>query len=93
MIFYSFPFLAYQLLQKVEDMNLKKEKKVIQTWSRASTIVPIMIGHTVAIYNGREHVPIFITEQMVGHKLGEFSLTRVFQGHIKNDRKISRRKP
>jgi len=93
MIFYSFPFLAYQLLQKVEDMNLKKEKKVIQTWSRASTIVPIMIGHTVAIYNGRDHVPIFITEQMVGHKLGEFSLTRVFQGHIKNDRKISRRKP
>lgn len=84
------PFVANHLLKKFEKLNLSGEKKVIVTWSRASTIVPIMIGHTVAIHNGREHIPIFITDQMVGHKLGEFSPTRTFKGHVKNDKKSKR---
>lgn len=88
----SFPFVADHLLKKVEKLNLKGEKKVIRTWSRSSTIIPIMIGHTIAVYNGREHIPIFVTDQMVGHKLGEFSPTRTFRGHIKNDKKLSRKK-
>lgn len=87
-----FPFVAPHLLKKIEQLNLKGEKKVIRTWSRASTIIPIMIGHTIAVYNGREHIPIFITDQMIGHKLGEFSPTRTFRGHIKNDKKLSRKK-
>ena len=88
----SFPFVADSLLKKIEKLNLKNEKKVIRTWSRSSTIVPLMIGHTIAIYNGREHIPVFITDQMVGHKLGEFSPTRTFRGHIKSDKKLSRKK-
>lgn len=88
----SFPFINDSLLKKIENLNLKKEKKVIRTWSRSSTIVPLMIGHTIAIYNGREHIPIFITDQMVGHKLGEFSPTRTFRGHIKSDKKLSRKR-
>lgn len=84
------PFVAGSLLQKIEHLNKKSEKKVIQTWSRASTIVPIMIGHTIAVHNGREHLPVFITDQMVGHKLGEFSPTRTFRGHIKSDKKARR---
>lgn len=88
----SFPFVADHLLKKIEKLNLKGEKKVVRTWSRSSTIVPIMIGHTIAVYNGREHIPIFITDQMVGHKLGEFSPTRTFRGHIKSDKKLSRKK-
>lgn len=88
----SFPFVNDSLLKKIENLNLKKEKKVIRTWSRSSTIVPLMIGHTIAIYNGREHIPIFITDQMVGHKLGEFSPTRTFRGHIKSDKKLSRKR-
>lgn len=88
----SFPFIADELLKKIDKLNSKKEKKVIRTWSRSSTIVPLMIGHTIAIYNGREHIPIFITDQMVGHKLGEFSPTRTFRGHIKTDKKLSRKK-
>ena len=87
-----FPFVANHLLKKIEKLNLTGEKKVIRTWSRASTIVPVMIGHTIAVYNGHEHIPIFITDQMVGHKLGEFSPTRIFRGHIKNDKKLSRKK-
>ena len=87
-----FPFVADHLLKKIETLNSKSEKKVIRTWSRASTIVPIMIGHTIAVYNGREYIPVFITDQMVGHKLGEFSPTRIFRGHIKNDKKLSRKK-
>lgn len=87
-----FPFVARHLLKKIEKLNLKGEKKVIRTWSRASTIIPIMIGHTIAVYNGREHIPIFITDQMIGHKLGEFSPTRTFRGHVKNDKKLSRKK-
>lgn len=87
-----FPFVANHLLKKIEKLNLTGEKKVIRTWSRASTIIPVMIGHTIAVYNGHEHIPIFITDQMVGHKLGEFSPTRIFRGHIKNDKKLSRKK-
>jgi len=88
----SFPFVNDSLLKKIENLNLKKEKKVIRTWSRSSTIVPLMIGHTIAIYNGREHIPVFITDQMVGHKLGEFSPTRTFRGHIKSDKKLSKKR-
>lgn len=88
----SFPFVDDSLLKKVEKLNLKNEKKVIRTWSRSSTIVPLMIGHTIAIYNGQEHIPVFITDQMVGHKLGEFSPTRTFRGHIKSDKKLSRKR-
>jgi len=84
------PFIADHLLSKIEKMNHEGTKKVILTWSRSSTIVPIMIGHTVAVHNGREHIPVFITDQMVGHKLGEFSPTRTFRGHIKGDKKMKR---
>jgi small subunit ribosomal protein S19 len=84
------PFIANHLLKKVHILNLAAQKKVILTWSRGSTIIPSMIGHTIAIHNGREHIPIFITDQMVGHKLGEFSATRTFRGHAKNDKKSRR---
>jgi small subunit ribosomal protein S19 len=84
------PFVADHLLQKIEKMNTQGEKKVITTWSRASTIVPIMIGHTIAVHNGKEHIPVFITDQMVGHKLGEFAPTRTFRGHVKTDKKGKR---
>lgn len=84
------PFVANHLLKKVQKLNDQDEKKVIQTWSRSSTIVPIMIGHTIAVHNGREHIPVFITDQMVGHKLGEFSITRTFKGHIKKDKRSKR---
>jgi small subunit ribosomal protein S19 len=84
------PFVATHLLKKVEVLNIKGEKKVVLTWSRASTIVPIMIGHTIAVHNGREHIPVFITDQMVGHKLGEFSPTRTVRGHVKSDKKSRR---
>ena len=81
------PFVANHLLKKIYSLNKDARKEVVITWSRSSTIVPIMIGHTIAIYNGREHIPIFISEQMVGHKLGEFSPTRNFKGHIKKDKR------
>lgn len=84
------PFVAEHLLKKVQQLNKNNNKKVVQTWSRSSTIVPIMIGHTIAVHNGREHIPIFITDQMVGHKLGEFAPTRTFKGHIKKDKKLKR---
>ncbi|DBA93472.1 TPA: 40S ribosomal protein S19 [Trebouxia sp. C0006] len=84
------PFVADHLLKKIEKLNVDGEKKVIVTWSRSSTILPIMIGHTIAVHNGREHIPIFVTDQMVGHKLGEFSPTRSFRGHIKSDKKSRR---
>lgn len=88
----TFPFVANHLLKKIEQLNKQKKKKVLKTWSRCSTIVPMMIGHTIAVHNGKELIPVFITEQMVGHKLGEFSPTRTFRGHIKTDKKTSRRK-
>ncbi|GAB4195501.1 MAG: 30S ribosomal protein S19 [Coleofasciculaceae cyanobacterium] len=84
------PFVADSLLKKIETLNARGEKQVIKTWSRASTILPQMVGHTIAIHNGRTHVPIFISEQMVGHKLGEFAPTRTFRGHAKSDRKAGR---
>ena len=78
------PFVADHLLTKIEKLNAKGEKQVIKTWSRASTILPQMIGHTIAVHNGRQHVPVYVTDQMVGHKLGEFALTRSFRGHIRD---------
>lgn len=75
------PFIDDHLLEKIEAMNEKNEKKVIKTWSRRSTIFPQLIGHTIAVHDGRKHVPIYITEDMVGHKLGEFVLTRTYKGH------------
>jgi small subunit ribosomal protein S19 len=87
------PFIAYHLIKKIDTMNVNNEKKVIKTWSRTSTISPDMIGHTIAVYNGKQHVPVFISEQIVGHKLGEFVITRNFRSHIKNNRKVkSKRK-
>ena len=81
------PFIDDHLLKKVEDLNKTDEKKVIKTWSRRSTIFPDMIGHTIAVHDGRKHVPIYITEDMVGHKLGEFAPTRTFRSHVdKNER-------
>lgn len=84
------PFVADHLLSKVEALNNKGEKQLIKTWSRASTILPQMIGHTIAVHNGRQHVPVYVTEQMVGHKLGEFSPTRTYRGHSKSDKKGGR---
>ncbi|MDA1329934.1 MAG: 30S ribosomal protein S19 [Chloroflexi bacterium] len=76
------PFVDPKLLKKVEAMNDRKEKKVIRTWSRASQIFPQMVGHTIAVHDGRRHVPIYITENMVGHRLGEFAPTRTYRGHL-----------
>ena len=75
------PFVASYVMEKVEAMNASGKKDTIQTWSRTSTILPNMIGHTFAVYNGKQHVPVFVTDQMVGHKLGEFSPTRTYKGH------------
>ena len=75
------PFVEAKLLAKIVAMNEKNEKVVIKTWSRASTIFPEMVGHTIAVYDGRKHVPVYMTEDMVGHKLGEFAPTRTFKGH------------
>jgi small subunit ribosomal protein S19 len=81
------PFVAYHLLKKINELNKSGKKNTIKTWSRASTILPIMVGHTIAVYNGRQHVPIFISDQLVGQKLGEFVPTRTFRSHVKTDRK------
>lgn len=75
------PFVLDSLKDKIDKMNKKNEKKVIKTWSRASTITPDMIGHTIAVHNGKKHVPVYVTDNMVGHKLGEFSPTRMYKGH------------
>ena len=75
------PFAAPELLKRVDAMNKAGEKKVVKTWSRASTIFPSFVGHTIAVHDGRRHVPVYITEDMVGHKLGEFAPTRTFRGH------------
>ncbi len=75
------PFVSEKLLQRVEEMNEKGEKKVLKTWSRSSTLFPQMVGHTIAVHDGRKHVPVYVTEDMVGHKLGEFAPTRTFRGH------------
>ena len=86
------PFVDDHLLKKVDALNEQNEKRVIKTWSRSSTIVPTMVGHTISVHNGRTHIPVFVTENMVGHKLGEFSPTRLFRGHTGNkaaDKKAS----
>ena len=75
------PYVDLRLLSKVEEMNKVNEKKVLKSWSRASTIYPQMVGHTIAVHDGRKHVPVYMTEDMVGHKLGEFAPTRTFRGH------------
>ncbi len=75
------PFINEKLLKAIDDMNAANEKKVVKTWSRSSTIFPQMVGHTIAVHDGRKHVPVYITEDMVGHRLGEFAPTRTFRGH------------
>nr|AST09078.1 ribosomal protein S19 [Eutreptiella pomquetensis] len=84
------PFVADHLLKKIEKMDSGGKRSVIITWSRASTVLPVMIGHTIAVYNGQEHIPVLISDQMVGHKLGEFSPTRTYRGHVKSDKKSKR---
>ncbi|KAB3528886.1 30S ribosomal protein S19 [Alkaliphilus serpentinus] len=85
------PFIHKGLFKKIEEMNAAGEKKVIKTWSRASTIFPNMIGHTVAVHDGRKHVPVYVTEDMVGHKLGEFAPTRTYRGHDDDDKSTKRK--
>jgi small subunit ribosomal protein S19 len=85
------PFVDDHLLKKVDALNESGKKMVIKTWSRRSTIIPDMLGHTIAVHDGRKHVPVYISESMVGHKLGEFAPTRTFRGHVKDDRKARRR--
>ncbi len=75
------PFIDVHLLKKIEELNATRERKVVKTWSRRSTITPEMVGHTLAVYNGKKFIPVYVTENMVGHKLGEFSPTRQFKGH------------
>ena len=85
------PFVDAKLLKRIEGMNQKGEKKVVKTWSRASTIFPQMVGHTIAVYDGRRHIPIYVTENMVGHKLGELAPTRMFRGHVAKTEKKGRK--
>ena len=84
------PFVQDRLMRRIEEMNTSGSKQMVRTWSRASTVFPEMVGHTIAVYDGRKHVPVFIQEQMVGHKLGEFAPTRTFRGHS-GDRQAQRR--
>ncbi len=84
------PYVDPKLLKRIRELNEKGEKRVIRTWSRDSTIFPEMVGHTIAVHNGRRHIPVYITEQMVGHKLGEFAPTRTFRGHIVEKKKKKR---
>jgi len=84
------PYIAYHLLNKLNGLNSSGKKDIIKTWSRSSTILPLMIGHTISVYNGQKHVPIFISDQLVGHKLGEFVPTRTFRSHKKTERKVKR---
>jgi small subunit ribosomal protein S19 len=84
------PYIAYNLLNKIKKMDESGKKDTIKTWSRASTILPLMIGHTISVYNGQKHVPVFISDQLVGHKLGEFVPTRTFRSHKKTERKVKR---
>lgn len=86
------PFVDERLMKRIEDMNTANEKRIVRTWSRASTIFPEMVGHTIAIHDGRKHVPVFISESMVGHKLGEFAPTRTYRGHAGSDRTSTMRR-
>lgn len=85
------PYIDHKLMLKVEKLNENNKKEVIKTWARASTIIPDMVGHTIAVHNGRQHVPVYVSEQMVGHKLGEFAPTRTFRSHSKSDKKAGRK--
>ena len=85
------PWVEDRLMSRIEAQNESGKRSVIKTWSRPSTIFPEMVGHTIAVHDGRKHVPVFVTDAMVGHKLGEFAPTRTFRGHIKDDRKGRRR--
>lgn len=85
------PFCDDHLLKKVQKQNAANENKVIQTWSRRSTVFPDFVGHTVAVYNGKSHVPVYVTEDMVGHKFGEFAPTRTYHGHNKEDKKAKKK--
>ena len=84
------PFIDVHLLEKVEAMNRETDKKVIKTWSRRSTVIPEMVGHTLAVHNGKKFIPVYITENMVGHKLGEFSPTRIFKKHGSHTAKVTK---
>ena len=84
------PFISAKLLKKVEEMNASGDKKVIKTWSRSSTIFPQMVSHTIAVHDGKKHVPVYITEDMVGHKLVEFAPTRTFRGHSGSEKSSGR---
>ena len=85
------PYVQESLMEKIDHMNDKGEKKLVKTWSRSSMIVPAMLGHTIGVHNGKTHVPIYITEQMIGHRLGEFSPTRHFRGHAGSDKTAKRK--
>jgi small subunit ribosomal protein S19 len=85
------PWVEDRLMERIEQMNSSGSKTMIRTWSRTSTIFPDMVGHTIAVHDGRKHVPVFVSESMVGHKLGEFAPTRTYRGHVKDDRKGRRR--
>ena len=85
------PFVEARLMGRIESMNEKNEKRMIRTWSRTSTVFPVMVGHTIAVHDGRKHVPVFISESMVGHKLGEFAVTRTFRSHAKDERRTGAR--
>ena len=85
------PYVHDSLIKKIDKLNETQEKKVVKTWSRASMIIPDMLGHTIAVHNGKSHVPVYITEQMVGHKLGEFANTRSFRGHAGQDKTAKRK--
>ena len=86
------PYVDIKLFKKIEDMNSTNQKKAIKTWSRRSTIFPEMIGHTIMVHNGKNFIPVYVTENMIGHKLGEFSPTRTYRGHKSKDDKIAKRK-
>ncbi len=85
------PFISERLLARIEAMNASGKKTVVKTWSRASTIFPQMVGHTIAVHDGKKHVPVYVTEEMVGHKLGEFAPTRTFRGHRGSEKSSSAR--
>ncbi len=85
------PYVELKLLKRIEELNEKNEKKVLKTWSRSSTIFPQMVGHTIAVYDGRKHVPVYVTEDMVGCKLGEFAPTRTFKGHAGSEKSTGAR--
>ena len=85
------PFVEERLMSRIDAMNAANEKKVVKTWSRASMIIPDMLGHTIAVHNGKTHVPVYVTEQMIGHKLGEFAPTRMYRGHAGSDKTAKRK--